>query len=62
MRWGKMQKIPLANFSSPHECVIWARERSVKQILDPGYLEHPKHGVVIDENFDNDIGLVHDEC
>ena len=67
MRWGKMQKTPLANFHSPSECVDWAginllaRERTVKQIADPGYLIHPKYGVVMDESFDNKIGLVHDE-
>ena len=67
MRWGVTQKIPLGNFSSPHECVNWAginrwaRERSVEEILEPGYLTHPKFGVVIDENFDNKIGLAHDE-
>ena len=65
MRWGQTQRVPLANFSSPHECVIWsginewARERSVKDILKPGYLKHPKFGVVIDEHFENKIGLAH---
>ncbi len=66
MRWGQMQKIPLGNFSSPHECVnwagltAWASERSV-DILQPGYLKHPKFGVVVDEDFDNTIGVAHDE-
>ena len=49
MRWGKQQAIPLANFSSPHQCVdwdrldAWAQERSV-DVFQPGMLVHPKFG------------------
>ena len=65
MRWDTTQPIPTANFSSPHECLRWesingwAKERSVDKILEPGYLKHPKFGVVVGEDFDNKIGLVH---
>ncbi|KAL9077675.1 MAG: hypothetical protein Q9161_000047 [Pseudevernia consocians] len=67
MRWGRTAKMPLANFSSPHECVSWkginewAKERSVKEILEPGYLKHPKFGALGDEDFHNKIGLAHDD-
>ena len=59
--------MPLANFSSPHECVSWkginewAKERSVKDILEPGYLKHPRFGALGDEDFHNKIGLAHDD-
>ena len=49
MRWGKMQAIPVANFSSPHQCVdwdrldAWAEERSV-DVFEPGTLIHPVYG------------------
>lgn len=39
----------LANYSSPHECVewaginAWAKARSVKEILEPGYLKHQEN-------------------
>ena len=67
MRWGQTQPIPLGNFSSPHECVNWAainewaKERSVEKVIEPGYLKHPRFGVVVDENFDNKIGQLHHE-
>lgn len=64
MRWGHTQRIPLGNFSSPHECVNWAeiygwaKQRSIQQLMDPGYLTHPEFGIVYDENFENKIGQV----
>ena len=65
MRWGKTQPIPLADVTGPHECMNWARlnewakERSIKEVLKPGYLKHPKFGVVVGDDFDNKIGQVH---
>ncbi|KAI9786816.1 MAG: hypothetical protein M1839_005047 [Geoglossum umbratile] len=49
MRWGKSQPIPLANSSSPHECVdwsaltSWAAERHVNP-FEPGLVVHPTLG------------------
>ena len=49
MRWGKTQAIPLANFSSSHQCVdwdrldAWAEARSV-DVFEPGMLIHPVYG------------------
>lgn len=51
MRWGKMQAIPLANLSSPHQCVdwnrldAWAEERSV-DVFQSGMLVHPVYGTL----------------
>ena len=67
MRWGTSDKVPLGNTSSQHECVNWhridewAREREVVDVLKPGYLVHLRLGVVMDEGFENRIGLAHGE-
>lgn len=69
MRWGKKQAVPLGNFSSQHECVNWEalmdwiRPRSISNIFDPGYLNHPILGqVYTEENLENSniVGVVHD--
>ncbi|KAI1172137.1 hypothetical protein F4777DRAFT_590766 [Nemania sp. FL0916] len=49
MRWGTHTRVPLANFTSPHECVNWnhiqdwAHDR-VYDVMAPGVLIHPKLG------------------
>lgn len=46
MKWGKSQPIPVANTSSPHECVDWAAlndwagKRWVN-VDEPGLVVHP---------------------
>ena len=48
--WGKHSKVPLGEFSNPHQCVNfeglhkWALERAVTNGLEPGVLIHPKLG------------------
>jgi len=52
-RWGHAQAIPLANLTSPHECVNfdnivnWAKERSV-DVFQPGLVVHPTLGECCD--------------
>lgn len=52
MIWGKQSRIPLGDFSSPHQCVnfgklhAWARERAFTNALEPGVLVHPVLGKV----------------
>jgi hypothetical protein len=50
MRWGTKQPVPLANSSSPHECIdwealdAWAAERSAN-VYQPGLVVHPTLGM-----------------
>jgi hypothetical protein len=69
MRWGERQAVPLGNFSSQHECVKWdtllewIQPRSISQLFEPGYLNHPVWGPVYsEENLENSniVGVVHD--
>ena len=65
MRWGHTQPVPLANFSSPHQCANWAdindwaKTRSIENLTEPGYLMHPEFGIVYPKNFENKIGQLH---
>ncbi|KAI0153130.1 hypothetical protein GGR57DRAFT_467789 [Xylariaceae sp. FL1272] len=49
MRWGEYTRIPIGNFTAPHECVNfdaiqnWARDR-VYDVMAPGVLVHPVLG------------------
>ena len=50
IRWQASQKLPVADFSAPHECVNfdslneWARERRINA-MEPGLLVHPTLGM-----------------
>ncbi|KAK4495023.1 hypothetical protein PRZ48_013350 [Zasmidium cellare] len=47
MVWGKHSRVPLGDFSNPHQCVdfdklhAWAMKRAVTDALEPGVLVHP---------------------
>ena len=49
MKWSKITRVPVGNFSNPHKCVKWedlnhwAQMRRV-DVLKPGYLMHPTLG------------------
>ena len=50
IRWQASQKLPVADFTAPHECVNfdslndWARERRINA-MEPGLLVHPTLGM-----------------
>lgn len=56
MVWGKHSRIPLGDFSNPHQCVnferlhAWAMQRAVTDALEPGVLVHPKLGMFRSHN------------
>ncbi|PMD34953.1 hypothetical protein L207DRAFT_436684, partial [Hyaloscypha variabilis F] len=50
IQWQASQKLPVADFTAPHECVNfdslndWARERRINA-MEPGLLVHPTLGM-----------------
>ncbi|KAK4495418.1 hypothetical protein PRZ48_013749 [Zasmidium cellare] len=63
MVWGKHSRIPLGDFSSPHQCVnfdklhAWARHRAVTDGTEPGVLVHPTLGPSFPEGKGTKIGF-----
>lgn len=54
IRWQESNRLPVADFTAPHECVNfdaineWARERRINA-MQPGLLVHPTLGMVSDQ-------------
>jgi Mycotoxin biosynthesis protein UstYa len=61
IRWQASQKIPVADFKAPHECVNfdalneWSRQRRI-DVMRPGLLVHPTLGVVYPEGKNPTVG------
>lgn len=54
IRWQESNRLPVADFTAPHECVNfdaineWARERRINA-MQPGLLVHPTLGMMSDQ-------------
>ncbi|KAF2163040.1 hypothetical protein M409DRAFT_26486 [Zasmidium cellare ATCC 36951] len=63
MVWGKHSRIPLGDFSSPHQCVnfgklhAWAVQRAVTDGTEPGVLVHPVLGPSFPDGKGTKIGF-----
>jgi hypothetical protein len=61
--WVDYDKVPSLNNTEAHQCVDfdrlynWASEHSVN-LLEPGYLVHPTHGVAFPDGKGSRLGIV----